>query len=160
MAYWWSIKNLSTISYGFCDKQSRFVASNNKVSDTILRRASCWLLHKICYRFGDASVVYHEEEKDGLVKICRLAMYKKYPKYPTEGFEALYSRPPVIYVSASSKPGVSNYLCLQVSNFLFLFWDSAFVGLFQEFISETIIDRENHSTYNWKLSDQSIQRKK
>jgi hypothetical protein len=97
--------------------------------------------YKICYRFGDASVVYHEEEKDGLVKICRLAMYKKYPKYPTEGFEALYSRPPVIYVSASSKPGVSNYLCLQVSNFLFLFWDSAFVGLFREFISETIIDR-------------------
>lgn len=87
-------------------------------------------------------------------------MYKKYPKYPTEGFEALYSRPPVIYVSASSKPGVSNYLCLQVSNFLFLFWDSAFVGLFREFISETIIDRENPSTYNWKLSNQSIQRKK
>jgi hypothetical protein len=56
------------------------------------------------------SCFYHEEEKDGLVKICRLAMYKKYPKYPTEGFEALYSRPPVIYVSASSKPGVSNYL--------------------------------------------------
>lgn len=65
-------------------------------------------------RFGDCSVVYHEEERDGLVKICRLAMYQKYPKYPTEGFEALYSRPPVIYVSAAAKPGVSNYLCLQV----------------------------------------------
>lgn len=67
------------------------------------------------FRFGDSSVVYHEEEMDGLVKICRLAMYQKYPKYPTEGFEALYSRPPVIYVSASAKPGVTNYLCLQVS---------------------------------------------
>ncbi|XP_071128576.1 putative pyridoxal-dependent decarboxylase domain-containing protein 2 isoform X1 [Mytilus edulis] len=76
--------------------------------------SDCELWLSRLFRFGDSSVVYHEEEMDGLVKICRLAMYQKYPKYPTEGFEALYSRPPVIYVSASAKPGVTNYLCLQL----------------------------------------------
>ena len=62
--------------------------------------------------------MYHEECKDGLVKICRLALYQKYPKYPTEGFEALYSRPPVVYISAAALPGLSNYLCLQVKAFV------------------------------------------
>lgn len=65
-------------------------------------------------RFPDSSPFYHEEHKDGLVKICRMALYQKYPKYPVEGFEALYSRPPVIYISSAAMPGLSNYLCLQV----------------------------------------------
>ena len=69
------------------------------------------------FRFEDASVVYHDEARDGLVRVCRLALYNKYPKYATEGFEALYSRPPVIYLSAASKPGLSHYLCLQVGSF-------------------------------------------
>lgn len=66
-------------------------------------------------RFPDSSPFYHEEHKDGLVKICRMALYQKYPKYPVEGFEALYSRPPVIYISSAAMPGLSNYLCLQVN---------------------------------------------
>ena len=68
------------------------------------------------FRFDEASVVYHDEARDGLVRVCRLALYQKYPKYATEGFEALYSRPPVIYLSSASKPGLSHYLCLQVSS--------------------------------------------
>ena len=82
----------------------------------------CWKSHVtaqlflyLC-RFDDASIVYHDEARDGLVKVCRLALYNKYPKYATEGFEALYSRPPVIYLSSAAKPGLSHYLCLQVSS--------------------------------------------
>ena len=68
----------------------------------------------ILCRFPDSAVVYHDEERKGLAKICKLALYQKYPKYATEGFEALYSRPPVIYISAAAKPGLGNYLCLEV----------------------------------------------
>lgn len=51
---------------------------------------------------------------DGIVKICRLALNQKYPKYAAEGFEALFSRPPVIYLSAAAKPDLGQYLCTQV----------------------------------------------
>ena len=89
---------------------------------TLVKMSSCWKSHaaaqlfvSLC-RFDDASIVYHDEARDGLVKVCRLALYNKYPKYATEGFEALYSRPPVIYLSSAAKPGLSHYLCLQVSS--------------------------------------------
>ncbi|XP_060559812.1 putative pyridoxal-dependent decarboxylase domain-containing protein 2 isoform X2 [Ruditapes philippinarum] len=76
--------------------------------------ADCQLWLAKMFRFDEASVFYHEESRDGLVRICRLALYQKYPKYITEGFEALYSRPPVIYISSAAQPGLSNYLCLQL----------------------------------------------
>ncbi|XP_067673201.1 putative pyridoxal-dependent decarboxylase domain-containing protein 2 [Haliotis asinina] len=76
--------------------------------------SDCQLWLSRLFRFEDSSVVYHEDPRDGLVKICRLALYQKYPKYATEGFEALYSRPPVIYISAASRPGLGHYLCLQL----------------------------------------------
>lgn len=65
-------------------------------------------------RFDEASVFYHDQPLDGLVRICRLAVFQKYPKYLTEGFEALYSRPPVIYISSAAKPGLGEYICQQV----------------------------------------------
>ena len=58
--------------------------------------------------------MYHDDEREGLVRVCRLALYHRYPKYATDGFDALYSRPPVIYLSAAAKPGLGHYLCLQV----------------------------------------------
>lgn len=67
-----------------------------------------------CCRFDDASLFYHDQPADGLVRVIRLAMYQKYPKYLTEGFEALYSRPPVIYLSAAARPGLGEYICQQV----------------------------------------------
>ena len=71
-------------------------------------------IHKLCFRMENSSAYFHEEEKDGLVKICRLAIHRKYPKYASDGYEALYSRPPVIYISAASRPGLGQYLCAQV----------------------------------------------
>ena len=58
--------------------------------------------------------MYHDDEREGLERVCRLALYHRYPKYATDGFDALYSRPPVIYLSAAAKPGLGHYLCLQV----------------------------------------------
>ncbi|XP_041362368.1 putative pyridoxal-dependent decarboxylase domain-containing protein 2 [Gigantopelta aegis] len=76
--------------------------------------SDCQLWLTRLFRFTDSAVVYHDEERKGLAKICKLALYQKYPKYATEGFEALYSRPPVIYISAAAKPGLGNYLCLEL----------------------------------------------
>ncbi|CAH1793436.1 unnamed protein product, partial [Owenia fusiformis] len=66
------------------------------------------------FRFPDSSAYFHEEEREGIAKICRLAIHKKFPKYTSDGYEALYSRPPVIYISSASRPGLSQYLCSQL----------------------------------------------
>jgi len=41
---------------------------------------------------------------EGIVKVCKLALHGKYPKYAADGFTALYTRPPVIYLSSSAPP--------------------------------------------------------
>ncbi|ESO89261.1 hypothetical protein LOTGIDRAFT_52276, partial [Lottia gigantea] len=83
-----------------------------KFSSKITSDCELWLSR--LFRFPDSSAVYHEDEKEGLVKVCRLALYQKFPKYATEGYDALYSRPPVIYLSSAAKPGLGHYLCLQL----------------------------------------------
>ncbi|XP_013415606.1 putative pyridoxal-dependent decarboxylase domain-containing protein 2 isoform X2 [Lingula anatina] len=81
--------------------------TNNIVEDT-----SLWLSRM--FRFDDAAVFYHEDEREGLIRLCRLALHKKFPKYLDEGYEALYSRPPVIYLSSAAKAGMGDYLCAQL----------------------------------------------
>ncbi|KAK7113608.1 hypothetical protein V1264_012864 [Littorina saxatilis] len=76
--------------------------------------SDCQLWLSRLFRFQDSCVMYHDDEREGLVRICRLALYTRYPKYATDGFDALYSRPPVIYLSAAAKPGLGAYICQQL----------------------------------------------
>lgn len=76
--------------------------------------ADCQAILTLLFRLSDAHVYYHYEEREGLVKVCKLALHQKYPKYGTEGFEALYSRPPVIYLSSASPVGLGQHLCTQL----------------------------------------------
>ena len=62
----------------------------------------------------NSSAYFHEDEKEGLLKICKLAIHSKYPTYITDGYEALHESAPVIYISAASKPGLGQLLCSQV----------------------------------------------
>ncbi|XP_076443203.1 putative pyridoxal-dependent decarboxylase domain-containing protein 2 [Babylonia areolata] len=76
--------------------------------------ADCQLWLSRLFRFEDACVMYHDDEREGLMRVCRLALYLRYPKYATDGFDALYSRPPVIYLSGAAPPELGQYLCLQL----------------------------------------------
>ena len=66
------------------------------------------------YRFEDGSAYYHDDEREGLLRICRLSLHRKYPKFSTDGYNALYTRPPVIYLNSASRPGLAHYICAQV----------------------------------------------
>ena len=66
------------------------------------------------YRFKDSMPLYHDKRFEGLARVAQLALYTRYPKYATEGFEALYSRPPVIYISAVAPPGLGHYITQQL----------------------------------------------
>lgn len=76
--------------------------------------SDCQTMLTRLFRLADAHVYYHHEEREGLVKVCKLALHQKYPKYGTEGFEALYSRPPVIYLSSAAPIGLGQHLCTQL----------------------------------------------
>ncbi|XP_063961659.1 putative pyridoxal-dependent decarboxylase domain-containing protein 2 isoform X2 [Lytechinus pictus] len=77
------------------------------VSDTTL-----WLSR--IFRFDESSAYYHVDDREGLARVCRLVLNNKYEKYGTEGFNCLYTKPPIIYISAASRPGLGQYICSQL----------------------------------------------
>ncbi|XP_064633876.1 putative pyridoxal-dependent decarboxylase domain-containing protein 2 isoform X2 [Lineus longissimus] len=83
-----------------------------RISARIISDTTLWISR--LFRFKDSAAYFHEEKRDGLVRVCRLALQKKYPKYGTEGFEALYSKPPVLYVSTAAEQGLGQYICTQL----------------------------------------------
>lgn len=65
-------------------------------------------------RFDDSSAYYHMDDREGLVRVCRLALNSKYDKFNSDGFNALYAKPPILYISAASRPGLGQFVCAQV----------------------------------------------
>lgn len=68
------------------------------------------------FRFVDCASSFHEDPLEGLVRVTRLALHKKYPRYVDEGFTALASSPPLIYSSVAAPLGLVQHLCKQVSS--------------------------------------------
>lgn len=83
-----------------------------KLSACIKSDCSHWLAKLFGYE--NALSCFHEHQWDGLVRVCRLALRVKYPKFGTEGFTALYTRPPVVYISSSACNTLGHYLCTQL----------------------------------------------
>ncbi|PIK55859.1 putative pyridoxal-dependent decarboxylase domain-containing protein 2 isoform X7, partial [Apostichopus japonicus] len=77
------------------------------ISDTTL-----WLSR--LFRFDDSSAYYHMDDREGLVRVCRLALNSKYDKFNSDGFNALYAKPPILYISAASRPGLGQFVCAQL----------------------------------------------
>uniref|UniRef100_A0A674E990 Pyridoxal-dependent decarboxylase domain-containing protein 1 n=1 Tax=Salmo trutta TaxID=8032 RepID=A0A674E990_SALTR len=76
-------------------------------SDTTL-----WLCR--LFRYESGSAYYHEDDREGLLKVCRLVINTRYEDYSTEGYTVLNSRQPVIYQSATCRPGLGQHLCSQL----------------------------------------------
>ncbi|XP_033183267.1 putative pyridoxal-dependent decarboxylase domain-containing protein 2 isoform X1 [Bombus vancouverensis nearcticus] len=72
-----------------------------------------WLSH--IFRFVDCASSFHEDHLEGLVRVTRLALHRKYPRYMEEGFTALAASPPLIYSSVAAPLGVVQHLCKQLS---------------------------------------------
>ena len=66
------------------------------------------------FNFENSLAYYHHHCWSGIVKVCRLALRMKYPKYATDGFTALYTRPPVLYISAAAHPSFGSYLRMEL----------------------------------------------
>ncbi|KAK7938575.1 hypothetical protein WMY93_001901 [Mugilogobius chulae] len=64
--------------------------------------------------YENASAYFHEDDRDGLVRVCRLVLHARYEEYPSEGYGVLTAKQPVIYLSASCRPGLGQHLCSQL----------------------------------------------
>uniref|UniRef100_A0A286XRK4 Pyridoxal-dependent decarboxylase domain-containing protein 1 n=1 Tax=Cavia porcellus TaxID=10141 RepID=A0A286XRK4_CAVPO len=83
-----------------------------KLTTRILSDTTLWLCR--IFRYENGCAYFHEEEREGLAKICRLAIHSRYEDFVVDGFNVLYNKKPVIYLSAAARPGLGQYLCNQV----------------------------------------------
>ncbi|XP_071976768.1 pyridoxal-dependent decarboxylase domain-containing protein 1 isoform X1 [Engystomops pustulosus] len=83
-----------------------------KLTTRILSDTTLWLCR--LFRYENGSAYYHEDDREGLLKVCRLVIHSRYEDYTTEGFNVLYKKQPVIYMSAASRPELGQYLCNQL----------------------------------------------
>uniref|UniRef100_A0A6Q2YCA8 Pyridoxal-dependent decarboxylase domain-containing protein 1 n=1 Tax=Esox lucius TaxID=8010 RepID=A0A6Q2YCA8_ESOLU len=83
-----------------------------KLTTRIASDTTLWLSR--LFRYENGSAYYHEDDREGLLKVCRLVINARYEDYTTEGFTALNSRQPVIYQSATCRPGLGQHLCCQL----------------------------------------------
>ncbi|XP_072549873.1 pyridoxal-dependent decarboxylase domain-containing protein 1 isoform X2 [Salminus brasiliensis] len=83
-----------------------------KLTTRILSDTTLWLCR--LFRYENGSAYYHEDDREGLVKVCRLVINAHYEDYTTEGFTVLSAKQPVIYQSAACRPGLGQHLCSQL----------------------------------------------
>ncbi|XP_045060311.2 pyridoxal-dependent decarboxylase domain-containing protein 1 isoform X2 [Desmodus rotundus] len=83
-----------------------------KLTTRILSDTTLWLCR--IFRYENGCAYFHEEEREGLAKICRLAIHSHYEDFVVDGFNVLYNKKPVIYLSAAARPGLGQYLCNQL----------------------------------------------
>ncbi|XP_029293250.1 pyridoxal-dependent decarboxylase domain-containing protein 1 isoform X2 [Cottoperca gobio] len=83
-----------------------------KLTTRILSDTTLWLCRLFSYENGSA--YFHEDDRDGLVKVSRLVINARYEEYASEGYAVLSSKQPVIYQSASGRPGLGQHLCSQL----------------------------------------------
>ncbi|XP_044038600.1 pyridoxal-dependent decarboxylase domain-containing protein 1 isoform X2 [Siniperca chuatsi] len=83
-----------------------------KLTTRILSDTTLWLCR--LFRYENGSAYFHEDNRDGLVKVCRLVINARYEEYASEGYAVLNSKQPVIYQSASGRPGLGQHLCSQL----------------------------------------------
>ncbi|KAG7264937.1 hypothetical protein CRUP_032646 [Coryphaenoides rupestris] len=83
-----------------------------KLTTRILSDTTLWLCR--LFRYENSSAFFHEDDREGLVRVCRLVLHTLYEEYASEGYAAFSSAQPIIYQSASSRPGLGQHICNQL----------------------------------------------
>lgn len=83
-----------------------------RLSSRIANEVSLWVCQ--LFKFAEGAAYCHDDTREGLVKVTRMALHKHYPKMAHDGFEALFSRPPVIYLTSNTYLEIAYYVCLQL----------------------------------------------
>ncbi|CAH0723120.1 unnamed protein product, partial [Brenthis ino] len=68
-----------------------------------------WMSHM--FRLVDYNAFYHQEPLEGLVRVTRMLLHHRYPRYLEDGAMAFANRLPSIYSCVASPLGVVQHLC-------------------------------------------------
>ncbi|XP_048465294.1 pyridoxal-dependent decarboxylase domain-containing protein 1 isoform X2 [Rhincodon typus] len=83
-----------------------------KLTTRILSDTTLWLCR--LFRYENGSAYYHEDDREGLLKVCKLIIHSNYEDYAIEGFNVLHNKSPVLYISAACRTGLGQYICNQL----------------------------------------------
>ena len=78
-------------------------ASNVKLKNVTVRlydAVNLWLSR--LFRFHDSSVLFHEQECEGLVRMCHMMLNFKFGEFKKSGYLAI-NKQPLVYISAAAK---------------------------------------------------------
>lgn len=64
--------------------------------------------------FLDCGVSFHDDQLEGLIRVTRMVLHYKYPRYVEDGALALTASQPTIYSSVASPLGIVQHLCRQL----------------------------------------------
>ncbi|XP_068631715.1 pyridoxal-dependent decarboxylase domain-containing protein 1 [Battus philenor] len=72
-----------------------------------------WMSHM--FRLVDYNAFYHQDQMEGLVRVTRMLLHHRYPRYLEDGALAFTARLPSIYSCVASPLVVVQHLCRQLS---------------------------------------------
>jgi len=83
-----------------------------RLSSRIASEVSMWMCD--IFNFPEGLAHCHDDIREGLVRTARMVLHQNYPDLATEGFLALTSSPPVLYITSSTYAEVAQYVCTQL----------------------------------------------
>ncbi|CAK1547405.1 unnamed protein product [Leptosia nina] len=83
-----------------------------RVGAHIASETTLWMLHM--FKLSDYNAYYHLEQMEGLVRVTRMLLHHRYPRYLEDGALAFANRLPSIYSCVASPLGVVQHLCRQL----------------------------------------------
>jgi len=83
-----------------------------RLSSRIASEVSMWMCD--IFNFPEGLAHCHDDIREGLVRTARMVLHQNYPDLATEGFLALISSPPVLYITSSTYAEVAQYVCTQL----------------------------------------------
>ncbi|XP_045535518.1 pyridoxal-dependent decarboxylase domain-containing protein 1 [Papilio machaon] len=72
-----------------------------------------WMAHM--FRLADYNAFYHQDNMEGLVRVTRMLLHHRYPRYLEDGALAFSNRLPSIYSCVASPLVIVQHLCRQLS---------------------------------------------
>ncbi|KAF2345610.1 Pyridoxal phosphate-dependent decarboxylase [Trinorchestia longiramus] len=79
-----------------------------RLATRLLSDTSLWITR--LFRKFESATCITEDQREGVVRVGRMLLHSKYPRYANEGHLALYARPPRIYVAATAHSSLPMHL--------------------------------------------------
>ncbi|CAG9785961.1 unnamed protein product [Diatraea saccharalis] len=108
-----AVTRATILSHSICALFGRLERSHAaRLGAHIASETTRWMAHM--FRLADYNAYYHHEHLEGLVRVTRMLLHHRYPRYLEDGALAFTNRLPCIYSCVASPLGIVQHLCRQL----------------------------------------------